>query len=102
MPGLTRRKIELPLAALVAVLLVVLAGGLWAGNTAALGAKRMHEATGVAMLHNQDNWLTSFDTPLRVRQRGQRCRVGRAVRDLRRARPGSGVSARCSRPRPPT
>ena len=62
MPGLTRRKIELPLASLVAVLLVVLAGGLWAGNTSALGAKRMHEAAGVAMLHNQDNWLTSFDT----------------------------------------
>lgn len=61
MTGLTRRKIELPVAALVAVLVVVLAGGLWAGNTSALGAKRMHEATGVAMLHNQDNWLTSFD-----------------------------------------
>lgn len=61
MPKLTRRKIELPLATLVAVLLVVLAGGLWAGNTSALGAKRMHETTGVAMLHNQDNWLTSFD-----------------------------------------
>ena len=62
MPGLTRRKIELPPAALAAVLLVVLAGGLWAGNTSALGAKRMHEATGVALLHNQDNGLTSFET----------------------------------------
>ena len=43
------------------MLWVGLAGGLWAGITSALGAKRMHKTSGVAMLHDEGSWLTSFD-----------------------------------------
>lgn len=48
--------------ALLAVGTGVLALGVLVGNTSTLGAKNLTVLTGEAILHNNRNWLTSFDT----------------------------------------
>lgn len=56
------RRISIPLwGILAAVMGAVLVGGLL-GNNTQLGSKELTVKTGRAMLHNTDNWLTSFDT----------------------------------------
>lgn len=56
------RRVSLPVwGILAAVMAAVLVGGLL-GNNTRLGSKELTVKTGRAMLHNTDNWLTSFDT----------------------------------------
>ena len=56
------RRISIPLwGILAAVMGAALVGGLL-GNNTQLGSKELTVKTGRAMLHNTDNWLTSFDT----------------------------------------
>jgi hypothetical protein len=36
--------------------------GFWVGSSNTYGSKHLNVKTGHALLHNTDNWLTSFDT----------------------------------------
>ncbi len=47
---------------LLALGTAALALGVLVGNTSTLGAKNLTVLTGEAILHNNHNWLTSFDT----------------------------------------
>ena len=52
----------MPLWGIVAAVIGALVVGSLFGNNTSLGSKELTVKTGRAMLHNTDNWLTSFDT----------------------------------------
>jgi hypothetical protein len=55
-------KVSMPVWAVAGIALLAALAGCLVGNNTALGSKELTVKTGRAMLHNSENWLTSFDT----------------------------------------